>query len=94
MHVHDRQRCDTPDCVKSRNVTIHLPEELLRTAKIYAAEHGTTVNALVKGILEQKLTANGQSRAAVETLLAIALRGPYFIANPGSVSREELHERW
>jgi plasmid stability protein len=88
------QRCDTLDCVKSRNVTFNLPEELLRAAKMYAAEHGTTVNSLVKGLLEQKLTAEGRSRVAVETLLAIAVRGPFFSVNPGSISREESHERW
>jgi plasmid stability protein len=80
--------------VSSRNVTFHLPEDLLRAAKIYAAEHETTVNSLVRGLLEEKLTAEARSRAAAQTLLAIAGRGPYFNAEPGSIPREELHERW
>jgi plasmid stability protein len=79
--------------VASRNITFSLPDSLLRAAKIYAAEHETTVNALVRDLLEEKLAADARSRAAVEKLMAIAERGPYFTADPAGFRREELYER-
>jgi plasmid stability protein len=79
--------------VTCRNITFNLPEDLLRAAKIYAAEHETTVNSLVRELLQEKLTANRRTRAAATRLLAIAARGPYFSADPGSIRREDLHER-
>jgi hypothetical protein len=79
--------------VESRNITFSLPADLVRRAKIYAAEHDTTINSLVRELLQEKLRREGRARAAADRLLAIADRGPYFTADPGSVSREELHER-
>jgi hypothetical protein len=79
--------------VQTRNITFSLPADLVRLAKIYAAEHDTTINALVRELLQEKLSREGQARAAVDRLLAIADRGPYFTADPGSIRREELHER-
>jgi plasmid stability protein len=79
--------------VSSRNITFNLPESLLRAAKVYAAEHDTTVSALVRGLLEEKLRVDNKARAAAEKLLAIADRGPYFSADPSSIRREDLHER-
>ena len=76
-----------------RNITLRLPSELVRLAKIYAAEHETSINSLVHDLLQEKLTAEGRSRAAAARLLALADAGPYFAADPGAFSREELHER-
>lgn len=73
-----------------RNITFSLPEDLLRAAKVYAAEHDTNVNALVKDLLTDKLTAEARSRLAARKLLAIAARGPYFNTDPGSFRREDL----
>ncbi|HZP10573.1 DUF6364 family protein [Methyloceanibacter sp.] len=36
-----------------KNITLAIEEEVLRAARIYAAEHGTTVNALVREFLAQ-----------------------------------------
>jgi len=33
-------------------------------------------------------------RAAAEKMLELADRGPWFTTDPGSVPREDLHERW
>ena len=79
--------------VLSRNLTLNLPADLIRQAKIHAAEHDTTVNALVRELLQEALTRDGRARAAADRLLALADRGPYFTADPGSIRREELHER-
>jgi plasmid stability protein len=79
--------------VATRNITFSLPTDLVRQAKIYAAEHDTTINALVRELLQDTLTRGARARAAAERLLALADQGPYFTADPGSIRREELYER-
>jgi plasmid stability protein len=79
--------------VVMRNITFSLPADLVRQAKVYAAEHDTTINSLVRELLQEKLTREGRARAAADRLLALAERGPYFTTDPGSIRREELHER-
>jgi plasmid stability protein len=79
--------------VGTRNITFNLPEDLIKRAKVHAAQHDTTVNALVRELLEEKLSQDTRARKAAKELLAIAERGPYFTIDPGSISREELHER-
>ena len=79
--------------VGTRNVTFNLPLELMREAKIYAAEHDTTVNALVRELLQEKVNAEARARAAAERFLQLAARGPHSPVDPGSIPREELHER-
>jgi plasmid stability protein len=85
--------CVTLFYVNTRNITFNLPVDLIRQAKVYAAEHDTTINALVREQLQEVLTAREQARAAADRLLALAGKGPYFSTDPGSIRREELHER-
>jgi len=80
--------------VATRNITFNLPTDLVREAKVYAAQHDTTVNALVRELLEQKVTAETRAAAAVERFLELAERGPYSSVDPGTIRREELYERW
>jgi plasmid stability protein len=79
--------------VAARNITLSLPDNLIRKAKVYAAQRNSTVNALVRKLLEEALSDDRRTRAAADRLLAIAERGPYFERDPRSVSREEIHER-
>ena len=65
----------------------------MRQAKVYAAEHDTTINSLIRELLSEALTRSNRARAAADRLLALAERGPYFTTDPGTISREELHER-
>ena len=74
-------------------MTFHLPVDLLRQAKVYAAEHNTTVNAFVRELLQEKLAAEARGRVAAERFLQLATRGPYSSVDPGSIRREELYER-
>ena len=87
------QLCVTLYCVSSRNITFSLPTDLLRQAKIYAAEHDTTVNALIRDLLEERVSREKRVRAAAERLLEIADRAPLFTADPHSFTREDLHDR-
>jgi len=38
------------------NITISLDEKLLRSGRQYAEKHGTSVNALIRGLLEKTVT--------------------------------------
>jgi plasmid stability protein len=80
--------------VAARNITFNLPDDLIRRAKIYAAQHDTTVNAVVRRLLEEALSVEDRAYIAGERFLAIAKRGPHSTVDPGTIRREELHERW
>jgi len=77
----------------ARNITLSLPDDLIRKAKVHAAQHNSTVNALVRKLLEEALSDDRRTRAAVDELLTIAARGPYFNRDPRSIRREEIYER-
>lgn len=77
----------------SRNITFKLPNDLLTKAKVYAAQHDTTVNSVVRQLLEEKLTSDENVRGAIARILAIADEGPYFTADLKSIDRDEYHSR-
>jgi predicted DNA-binding protein len=79
--------------VPSRNITFKLPSELLTKAKVYAAQHDTTINGMVRELLEGKLNSDEDLQAAVDRILAIAHEGPYFTADLSKIDRDEYHER-
>jgi len=79
--------------VLRRNLTLNLPGDLIEQAKVYAAERDTTVNSLIETLLEEKISHERRMQAAGARFLAIAERGPYSTVDPGSIRREELHER-
>jgi plasmid stability protein len=85
--------CVTLIYVNSRNITFSLPQSLLRAAKVYAAEHDTTISCLVRELLQEKLQGEGRVQAAAKRVLEIAEKGPYFKADLKTIPREELHER-
>ena len=80
--------------METRNITFHLPSALIRQAKAYAAAHDTSVNTLVRELLEQKLNSRDQTRDVVKRLLELAEQGLQTNVDPGSIRREELYERW
>ena len=79
--------------METRNITITLPAELVRAARIFAAERDTTLNALLREMLQDRLGKEGRMRAAVERMLEIADHGPWSHIDPRSFRREELYER-
>jgi plasmid stability protein len=66
---------------------------LVKRAEIYAAQHNTSIAALVRELLEQAVSGEARNRATISEFLAIGKRAR---ANddPGNIQREELHERW
>ena len=74
-----------------RNITFSLPPELIRRAKIIAAERDTSLNGLVREALESAVAAGDRSRSAGERLLRKSRAGLYEIP-PGSWNRSDLCE--
>jgi plasmid stability protein len=80
--------------LNSRNLTLHLPADLIRQAKVYAAERDTSINTLVREFLEQTVSSQDRMRAAGARILEIARRGLHSSVDPASIRRDEIHERW
>ncbi len=74
-----------------RNITFSLPVELIRHAKIVAAERDTSLNALVRDVLSQALNRSDEYRQAGERLLAQSAEG-LFEMPAERWSREELYD--
>lgn len=73
------------------NLTIAVDDDLLRRARVRAAEQGTSVNAVLREELARYATATGSDRAAEDFLaLAGGRAGRSGTAQP-SWSRDELH---
>jgi len=72
------------------NLTITAEEEVLRWARVKAAEENTSIARLVGGLLKQRMKAERGYEAAKRRFLGVKGRvlskGPY-------PSREDLHDR-
>ncbi len=79
--------------METRNITLSLPVDLIRQAKVYSAEHDTTINGLVRDLLHETLSKESRAQKAAQRFLEIAERGPRSTADPASIRREELYER-
>jgi hypothetical protein len=75
-----------------RNITFSFPSELIRKAKVLAAEQDTSLNALVRRALEQAVDGGKRYKDAGARLLRKSRAGLYDI-EPGSWTRDELYER-
>lgn len=78
----------------NRNITLSLPEEDLREARILAARRGTSVSQLLARVLRETVERESGYDAARERNLAL-LREGADLGTGGCVtsSRDDLHER-
>jgi len=72
-----------------KNVTLSMSESLLERGRLYAQDHGTTLNQLIRDLLSREVS-KGESQAMLrlfENADSLGLRsdGPY-------LSRDEAHE--
>lgn len=76
----------------SRNITLSLPDELVRKAKVLAAQRDTSVSALVASLLEHLVDRSSGYDEAWADEEAAMTRG---VLEVGEVtwSRSDLHER-
>jgi hypothetical protein len=82
------------DLMDSRNITLALPRELVRQAKVMAAERGTSISALVADLLAGQVRRHRGLRAARARHRALT-RAARDLGTGGRItwSREDLHER-
>ncbi|MBK9166502.1 MAG: ribbon-helix-helix protein, CopG family [Bryobacterales bacterium] len=79
---------------ESRNVTLSLPEPLLREFKIYAAERHQSMSALMQEAL-RNLMSGSTSRLEARQRMFERMRTAKDRGTKGRITwtREELHER-
>ncbi|MBS1906892.1 MAG: hypothetical protein JST33_10080 [Actinobacteria bacterium] len=75
----------------NRNVTLSLPEEVFKRAKIYAAEHDTSVSALVAELLTSRVSVD-YARAWADEERAMR-EGIGLSVGAQTPSREDAHRR-
>lgn len=75
-----------------RNLTISLPDDLVRRAKVLAAERDTSVSAIVRDLLVREVGAPGDYDAMWEREEQLMDEG---ILSVGEITwdRDELHTR-
>lgn len=80
--------------METRNITLSLPEQVLREAKVVAARRGTSVSALLSGALSELVERESGYTAARERSLA-SLGRAWDLGTGGEIGwgRDELHER-
>ncbi|WP_440998052.1 hypothetical protein [Arhodomonas sp. SL1] len=74
------------------NVTISVDEEVLKQARIRALQQGTSVNAVIRDLLEGYARVSQGQLAAADDLVALA-RESHSRRGGRCWSRDELHER-
>ena len=74
-----------------KNLTLSLPGELIRSAKVYAAKRGTSINALVKESLDKMVRVDDERQAALRRILAASRKGLYRLKN-AKLNRAKLYD--
>jgi len=84
----------TPERPGTQNVTLALPKGVLTRVKVLAAERGTSISALLTGLLEKAVDDDDAFARARQRGLS-ALDRPADLGTGGRrpASRDELHER-
>lgn len=78
--------------MSNRNMTITLPEDLVRRAKVLAAQRDTSVSALVRDLLTEATGADqSEDRWAQEE--ALMRQGDLLRIGEVTWTRDELHQR-
>lgn len=80
--------------IARRNVTLSLPEALLRRFRVYAAERNQSMTSLMEDAIRNLVEEDGQASRAKRRFLERIRRAPD--RGTGGVirwTRDELHER-
>ena len=75
-----------------QNITLRLDKELIRKAKVLAAQQGTSVGGLLTQFLEKVLKEEEAYEVARKRALAFLDRG-FHLGGKIPCTREEWHER-
>lgn len=73
-----------------KNITLSIPEDLLKQGREYALKHGTTLNALIRKLLKTTVQS-GQHKKAIQIMEEMEkLKSP---KKKIEWNREDLYER-
>jgi plasmid stability protein len=75
-----------------RNITLHVDNELIRKAKVLAAQHGTSVSGLLTRHLEQLISEEEAYVTARQHALTLLERG-FHLGGKIPCPREQWHDR-
>ena len=75
-----------------KNITLSVDEDVVRTVRRYAAERGSTVNALVREFLTGLANREDRARQARQRIRQLSDQSTARVGSR-SWTREELHER-
>jgi hypothetical protein len=80
--------------VKTKNVTLSLPEPLMRRFKVFAAEKDKSMSALMAELLETAIDSDSAHQAAARRFLNRARNAPN-LGTGGKITwkREDLDDR-
>lgn len=80
--------------MSSQNITVSLPQEDIRRARVLAAERGTSVSRLLSALLKELVERDTGYAYAKRRSLALLAEGRD-LGTGGRIewSRDELHER-
>ncbi len=74
-----------------RNVTVSIPEELARWARIWAAEHDSSVSGLLSRLLQEKMESESRYQSSMDSFLS---RSATNLSDGASYpSRDSLYEQ-
>jgi hypothetical protein len=75
-----------------RNLTLAIDEDLLRLARIAAAERNASLTDLIRKFLEETVSATRRRKASVRRLRKLMEERPLGVGKV-TWTRDELHER-
>ena len=75
-----------------KRITLSVDEDVIRAVRLYAAERGSTVNALVREFLTELANREDRARKARRRIVELSERSTARIGSR-AWTREELHER-
>ena len=74
-----------------KNITVSMPEDLARWARVWAAENETSVSGLLSQLLQEKRERESRYQSAYQEFLA---EKPVLLSDGSAYpSRESLYER-
>ena len=73
-----------------KNITLSIPEDLLKLGREYALKHGTTLNALIRKLLQTTVQTSQQTKAKQILDEMEKMKSP---KKSIQWTREDLHER-
>lgn len=76
-----------------RNLTVSMPEELIKKTKVAAARRGVSMNAFIQEALEERLRESSGYAAAMRRQLETMESGVDLGLKGKRIRREDVHER-